>query len=44
MTRCKIQKLCQSKKLDIKIYDPKSKKIIPRSNKKKNVCSDFQKI
>ena len=38
MTRCRILELCERYKTDIGIYDPKSKRKLPRSVKQKEKC------
>ena len=43
MTRCRISELCERFKLDIGIYDPKSKRIFPGNVKQRNKCVDIHK-
>ena len=38
MTRCRFPEFCKRYKIDIGIYDPKIKKIIPRDVKERNIC------
>ena len=38
MTQCKILKFCKSYKIDIGIYNLKSKRILPQTVKRKNIC------
>ena len=43
MTRCRIPEFCSRFKIDIGIYDPKIKKIVPRNVKGRNVCVHIHK-
>ena len=43
MTRCRIPGFCERYKIYIGIYDFKSKRILPRSVKQRNVCEYIQK-
>ena len=38
MTRCRVPEFCERYKIDIGIYDLKSKRILPRSVKERNIC------
>ena len=38
MTRCRIPEFCEKNKIDIGIYDPKSKRILPRTVKQRIKC------
>ena len=38
MTRCTIPDFCERVKIDIGIYDDKSKRILPRNVKQRNIC------
>ena len=44
MARCRIGEFCERYIIDIGIYDPKSKKILPRSVKQRDICVHIQKI
>ena len=43
MTRCRIPEFCERYKIDIKIYDPKSKRILPRNVKQRDICVHIHK-
>ena len=43
MTRCRIPKFCERNKIDIGIYDPKSKIILPRNVKQRDKCVHIHK-
>ena len=43
MPRCKIPEFCEPYKLDIGIYDPKSKRILPRTVKQRDICVHIHK-
>ena len=43
MTRCTIPEFCERYKIDIAIYDVKSKRILPRSVNQRNICLYIQK-
>ena len=38
MTRCRIPEYCERCKNDIGVYDPKSKRILPRNVKQRDIC------
>ena len=42
-TRCRIPEFCERYKIDIGIYDDKSKRILPRNVKQKNICVYIRK-
>ena len=42
-TRCRIPKFCERHKVDIDIYDLKSKRVLPRSVKQRDKCLYIQK-
>ena len=43
MTRCRIPEFCTRHKINIGIYDPKIKKIVPRNVKQRNKCVHIHK-
>ena len=43
MTRCTIPEFCERYKLDIGIYDPKSKRILPINVKERNIYVNIHK-
>ena len=43
MARCRIQEFCERYKIDIGIYDDKSKRILPRTVKQRNKCVHIHK-
>ena len=43
MTQCRIRKFCEGYKIHIGTYDPKRKKIFPRTAKQKVVCGHNHK-
>ena len=43
MTPCRIPEVCERYKIDNGIYDPKSKRILPRNVKQRDVCVHIQK-
>ena len=43
MTRCRIPEFCTRYKIDIGIYDPKTKNIVPRDVKERNICVHIHK-
>ena len=43
MTRCRIPEFCETYKTDIGIYDPKSKRILPRTVKQRDICVQLHK-
>ena len=38
MTHCRLPEICEGYKIDIRIYDVKSKTILPRTVKERNIC------
>ena len=43
MTRCRIPEFCERFKINIGIYDPKSKRILPRNVKQRDICVHIHK-
>ena len=43
MTRCRIPKFCERFKIDIGIYDPKSKRVLLRNVKQRDTCVHIHK-
>ena len=43
MRRCRIPEFRERYKIDIGIYDPKSKRILPRNVKQKDLCVHIRK-
>ena len=43
MTRCRIPEFCEQYKIDIEMYDPKSKRILLRSVKQRDICVHIRK-
>ena len=43
MTRCRIPEFCERYIIDIGLYDPKSKRILPRNVKQRDTCVHIQK-
>ena len=39
MARCRLPKICEKYKIDIGIFDLKSKRCLPRSVKQRDVCA-----
>ena len=44
MTRCRIPEICERYKIDIGIFDLKSKRILPRSVNERHLCLYILKI
>ena len=44
MTRCRIPESCERYKIDIGVYDAKSKRILPRRVKQRDICVHIHKI
>ena len=43
MTRCRNPELCERYKIDNGIYDPESKRILPRTVKQRDICVNIHK-
>ena len=43
MIRCRIPELCERYKIDIGIYDPKSKRVLPKTVKQRDICVNIHK-
>ena len=43
MTRCRIHEFCELYKMDIGIYDPKSKSLLPRNVEQRDICVHIRK-
>ena len=42
MTRCRIPEFCEGFRIDIGVFNPKSKRILPRTVKQKDICVHIQ--
>ena len=43
MTQCRIPEIYERYKVDIGVYDPKSKRILPRNVKQRDICVHIHK-